>query len=74
METETTQTSPITKEDERKALAKIPTKYLVEELSKREAVQPILIKTYVDFQIFTDGRQIETEINEGCCHILIVWD
>ena len=52
----------------------ISTKQLVEELEKRDAVQSIWIPPYVDFKIEKENKPLDTEIKQGACHILIIWD
>lgn len=52
----------------------ISTKELVEELEKREAVELVWINPYEPFQITANGKRVETQVKEGCCTILIVWD
>lgn len=53
---------------------KLSTKSLVEELQKREAVQSIWIPPYKKFTLKIGEQPFETEVKEGACHILIVWD
>lgn len=50
------------------------TKALVDELKTRLAVQTIWVEPYKDFEIIVDNKAVDTEIKQGACHILIVWD
>lgn len=52
-------------------LSKISTAELVEELSKREAVEKITAEPYQKYSIFAGNRQI---IDEGPVVILRIWD
>ena len=55
-------------------MKEIPTKNMVEELKRRLAVQSIWVNPYKDFEIVVDGESVDTEIKQGACHILIIWD
>jgi len=44
---------------------------LVEELSKREAVEKITASPYADYKIIVDGNEI---VHQGPAVILRVWD
>lgn len=52
-------------------LSKASTRELVEELSKREAVETICVKPYEKFALEANGEKIE---GEGPVVILKVWD
>ena len=52
-------------------LSKASTKELVDELSKREAVETICVKPYEKYVIEADGKKTE---DEGPVVILKVWD
>lgn len=52
----------------------VSTKNLVEELQKREAVQSVWIPPYEKFTLKIGKQPVKTEVKEGACHILIVWD
>ena len=50
---------------------KVTTAELVEELSKREAVEAIKVKPYEKYAIEADGKKTE---DEGPVVILKIWD
>ena len=52
-------------------LSKASTRELVDELSKREAVETICVKPYEKYAIKANGEKIE---DEGPVVILKVWD
>ncbi len=52
-------------------LAKVSTKELVEELSKREAVETISVKPYEKYSIEANGEKHD---DEGPVVILKIWD
>ena len=52
-------------------LSKASTRELVEELSKREAVETISVKPYEKYVIEADGKKTE---DEGPVVILKIWD
>lgn len=52
-------------------LSKISTKELVEELSKREGVDKIIVEPYQEYKIIVDGNEI---FDTGTAIILRVWD
>jgi len=49
----------------------ISTKELVEELSKREAVEKTTIAPYQEYKIIIDGKEI---VDTGPAVILKIWD
>lgn len=55
-------------------MKEIPTKVLVDELKTRLAVQSIWVEPYKDFKIIVDNKETDTEIKQGACHIMIIWD
>ena len=52
-------------------LSKVSTKDLVEELSKREAVEKIMVEPYKPYEIVTENQRM-TE--EGPAVLLRIWD
>lgn len=53
---------------------KINTKDLVEELSKREAVQEFIFEPYDEFEIKVKDQSLKLDIDSGPCIILAIWD
>lgn len=52
-------------------LSEIPTAQLVEELSKREAVEKITVKPYQEYKIIVGDKEIT---DDGPTVILRIWD
>ena len=55
-------------------MEKLSTKDLVEELSKREAVQEIVVEPYDKFEIKIKDQSLTLDIDSGPCRILVIWD
>lgn len=52
-------------------LSKVSTKDLVEELSKREAVEKITVEPYKTYEIVTENQRMA---EEGPAVLLRIWD
>lgn len=52
-------------------LSIVPTRELVEELMKREAVEAVSVEPYQDYKIIVGNKQI---IDSGPAVLLRVWD
>jgi hypothetical protein len=55
-------------------LAEIKTCDLVDELSRREAVQKIGVHPYEKFSIDVNGKRQDVEIESGPCWVFVIWD